>query len=590
MKWLNRRFFFTTLRGRLMLSVAILHAIMMTTFIIDLTFRQKEMLLDRQEEMAIAYCQTLSTNASEWLASNDVSGLQELIESQRHNSEIIYAMLVDHSGLILAHTSKTRIGEYSADLPRIVQQTIISKSPELIDIAVPVMLAGRHLGWARIGLGQKMAKEKLNEITNSGLLYVVVTIIIGAFVAWVMGRNLSNRLYVIQRTVKKIAAGDSAARTHLKGSDEASVLAKEFNIMLDTLERTEKQRKESEEALREREAMLKTVFDNSPVGIEIYDKSGFLKKANKKVDEIFGTNSEKLIDKYNLLKDPKYQYGDMLDRLKNGAEVTHEVEIDFNTVQYETTKKESVYLNIIITPISELLSKNIGYIIQVTDVTDKKLTDQKIMKAVIQTQENERHEIGSELHDNVCQILVATLMNIGVLRKSLPPSSAPILDQTKQFVNMAFEDIRNISHRVAPVFFTDTKLEDAFSRLLSTFKFGENVKVLLHIGVDDGKYHLSPELKLNLYRILQEQLSNIQKHAKAKNISIDVIIDLATLKMLVIDDGIGFDVDRIAEGIGIANMRRRTELFSGKFEIVSSPGNGCVLKVEFPVEKQSKAG
>lgn len=589
MKWLSSRFIFKTLRGRLMLSVAILHAVMMTAFIIDLTFRQKDMLLDRQEEMAIAYCQTLSTSASEWLAAYDVSGLQELIESQRHNSEIIYAMLVDHSGLVLAHTNKKNIGKYSTDMPRMVQQTIISKSPELIDIAVPVMLAGRHLGWARIGLGQKVAKEKLSQITNSGLLYVVVTIVIGAFVAWVMGRNLSNRLYVIQHTVKKIVAGDSAARTHLSGSDEASVLAKEFNIMLDTLETAEKKRKESEEALRESEAMLKTVFDNSPVGIEIFDKDGFLKKTNKRVNEIFGTDSELLIGRYNLLEDPKYRYGDLWEKLKSGMEVTHEVEIDFSTVQYQTTKREPVYLHITITPISEVLSKNIGYIIQVTDVTDKKLTDQKIMKAVIQTQENERHEIGSELHDNVCQILVATLMNIGVLRKVLPPSSAPILDQTKQFVNTAFEDIRNISHRVAPVFFTDTKLEDAFSRLLSTFKFGDDVKVLLHLAADQDKYLLSPELKLNLYRILQEQLSNIQKYARAKNISIDVIIDRSVLKMIVIDDGVGFDFDRVVQGIGIANMRRRTELFSGKFEIVSSPGNGCLLKVEFPVEKLSNA-
>lgn len=836
MIWLNKYFIFGTLRGRLMLSVAIIHAVMMTAFIIDLTFRQKSMLLARQEEMAITYCQTLSTSASVWLAANDVSGLQELIVSQQRNTEIIYSMIVDKRGNVLAHTSKINIGKFTNDLPGQAKLTIISKSPELIDITVPVMLAGRHLGWARIGLGQQLANKKLTEVIYSGIFYVIASILIGAFVAWFMGRNISNRLYVIQNTIKKVSAGNSEARSHLSGNDEASVLAQEFNIMLDTLSRTEKElqehlkdlkdykfaldessitaiadekgviqavnsnfckiskyskdelidnfhklinsnyyskefgtdfwntissgkvwkgelvntakdgqyywvyaniipfldaqkkpfqyliicfditekkiseekfrekstqlemlgnnlhdtimyqmvrepdgkiyfvylskstesligktsdeiiqnsaarldiiyeedkkivvaaeeisfrnmsefnlevrirhssgnlkwvhirsvprklvggrviwdgiytditaRKESEESIRESEAMLKTVFDNSPVGIAIFDKNAFLKKANKKINEIFGLQAESLIGSYNFKNDPSFQSGDILEKFNSGIDIYHEIKFNFNEVKYGSTKTDFAFLDIIVTPISDTLSKNIGYIIQVNDITDKKLIEQKIVKAIIQTQESERKEIGGELHDNVCQILVAVTMNLGILRKSLPSSATPVFNETKQFVNMALEDIRNMSHRIAPVFFKDMKIEEAFSRLLYTFHFDEEVKILLHIDVDAKKHRLNPELQLNLYRILQEQLRNIQKYSEAKYISINVSIEHPTLKMVITDNGIGFDSHKNMEGIGMANMKRRTEMFFGKFEIVSSPGNGCVLKIEFPI-------
>jgi hypothetical protein len=96
-------FLFGTLRGRLILGVAAIQAVMMTLFIIDLTMRQRAMLLDRQEEAAKALSQSLSTSAAGWLAANDISGLQELVETQRRYPELIFAILVDESEIGRAH-------------------------------------------------------------------------------------------------------------------------------------------------------------------------------------------------------------------------------------------------------------------------------------------------------------------------------------------------------------------------------------------------------------------------------------------------------------------------------------------------------
>ena len=86
---------------------------------------------------------------------------------------------------------------------------------------------------------------------------------------------------------------------------------------------------------------------------------------------------------------------------------------------------------------------------------------------------------------------------------------------------------------------------------------------------------IDDELKLNIYRIVQEQINNIVKHAAAINANISIEAVENVIRVLVTDDGKGFDINNKREGIGITNMLNRVESFNGKIDIESSPGNGC---------------
>lgn len=110
-------FFLGPLRRQLVFGVAVVHALMMTLFIGDLTIRQKTLLLERQTEQAIALAHTLATSSAGWLASHDISGLQELAESQQRYPELQFAILLDRQGKVLAHTDSSLIGQYLQDLP-----------------------------------------------------------------------------------------------------------------------------------------------------------------------------------------------------------------------------------------------------------------------------------------------------------------------------------------------------------------------------------------------------------------------------------------------------------------------------------------
>jgi two-component system sensor histidine kinase UhpB len=106
----------------------------------------------------------------------------------------------------------------------------------------------------------------------------------------------------------------------------------------------------------------------------------------------------------------------------------------------------------------------------------------------------------------------------------------------------------------------------------------KKMKIRLTIsGVDENA--LLPEQKINVYRIIQEQLNNILKHAQASSVSIELNKQLEQIRLRVEDDGRGFDPRMRRDGVGISNIMSRAELYNGKVEIDSSPGKGCRLEV-----------
>ncbi|WP_020678291.1 response regulator [Geopsychrobacter electrodiphilus] len=255
-----RNFFFGTLRGQLILSVALVHAVMMTLFILDLSLRQRTLLHEQRQREAKGIALTLSTSAASWLEAYDTAGLQELVETQRRNPDLKFAILTGRDGQIFAHTDKARKGEFLLDLPQSPRQKIISDTPDLVDIAAPAMLAGQHVGWVRVGLGNKTSLKQLAAIILNGTFYAFVAILVGAFIAWRMGLRLTRRLYVVQATTSAVQSGNRTARCDVTGSDEAAQLGRDFNLMLDSLA-------DVDSSLRQSEARYKSLFDESPVAI-----------------------------------------------------------------------------------------------------------------------------------------------------------------------------------------------------------------------------------------------------------------------------------------------------------------------------------
>jgi PAS domain S-box-containing protein len=231
----------------------------------------------------------------------------------------------------------------------------------------------------------------------------------------------------------------------------------------------------------------------------------------------------------------------------------------------------------------ELAGKKYGLMIAI-DVTDKVLFDNKLTKSIIQAQEDERIEIGSELHDNVCQILASSNIRLSMLSEFIDKEGLEHFSQSKNMINLALNEIRNLSHRLAPVFYELSTFNELVDNLLNDFNFSNEIAITSKIENDINYQSLQKHLQLNLFRILQEQLRNIHKYAQAKSLSIEMKKRNNQLILIITDDGIGFDVTTVRKGIGLANIQRRVEMFSGAFKMTSAPGEGCRLEIIIPIE------
>lgn len=163
-------------------------------------------------------------------------------------------------------------------------------------------------------------------------------------------------------------------------------------------------------------------------------------------------------------------------------------------------------------------------------------------------------------------------------------SALPLFNSCKESIDLATREIRDLSHRLAPASIYDTTLQATIETLINISGIGQKYTINFKYDKKLNRTKLSKELQLNLYRILQEQLRNIYKYAGCRTIDVKLSKVNRRIVMLIADDGVGFDLAKVKSGIGLSNMKRRTELFDGNFEITTSPGNGCELRIEVPLK------
>ncbi len=216
------------------------------------------------------------------------------------------------------------------------------------------------------------------------------------------------------------------------------------------------------------------------------------------------------------------------------------------------------------------------------DITYKKEEEYRIAKAVMDAQEAERQYLGMELHDNINQLLTGTLLLLSAAAhaKMGKDEVLKLAEKCKEYLTNAVNEIRNLSHRLSPAAFT-TSLQREFILLIKQMSDGTGISVTHNLNIIN-ELLLPAELKTCLYRILQEQLSNICKHSKAKNVQVTLIQASNNVILKIKDDGIGFNKKEIKEGIGLANIKKRVGYFAGRLNLVSSSGKGCHVEVELP--------
>lgn len=223
-----------------------------------------------------------------------------------------------------------------------------------------------------------------------------------------------------------------------------------------------------------------------------------------------------------------------------------------------------------------------GIVANCRDVTEKINHEKEISRAIVSTQEAERFEISSELHDNVNQLLAAAQIYLSTaIKEAKDLDYSQLLKKSRAYVLESINEIRRLSHRLSPGFKNDFPIEEAIRDLITDIGVKKDFEVITSINIKNTV--LPYDLKLNAYRILQEQLNNIIKHSEATEAHISLNIVGNKLVMKTSDNGKGFDTKKKKKGIGLNNMEKRVVLFSGTFNTKSKKGKGTEITIEIPL-------
>ncbi|MDQ6845522.1 MAG: PAS domain S-box protein, partial [Bacteroidota bacterium] len=219
------------------------------------------------------------------------------------------------------------------------------------------------------------------------------------------------------------------------------------------------------------------------------------------------------------------------------------------------------------------------------DVSEQKLFEQKLFKAVIESEEKERNRIAAELHDGVCQDLAAAKLTLGIAIKTIDQDisqAKKLLTDIHNTLGSALNLTSKVSHELLPGNLKDEGLARSFGNLVKQLNDIDSIKYSLKISGTIKE----PEslISVNLYRIAQEFIRNSQKHSGAKNTNISLDFFDHKLVVKLKDDGKGFDSDKVDKnGIGFINMARRVQSIGGKYDLMSKEGEGVMLSLTVPI-------
>ncbi len=315
---------------------------------------------------------------------------------------------------------------------------------------------------------------------------------------------------------------------------------------------------------------------------------------NSNIKLLFGYDDTELQQGYswwkaNIHPDDKEK---VLDKMNAALRISH---VSTLNNEYRFACKDGSYK--IITDCFSILRDSEGrafrLIVSMHDVTEQRNLQQQLAekeviyrrqlaRTVMDTQESERRKLAGELHDNVNQLLGVVKLYIehSIVNDKIREG---LLKKSNEYIDKVIEELRNLSKNLAPPLLAELGLEHSLISLGEAIEEVQPVNIRVDIEhFDEAK--LMESHKLMLYRIVQEQLNNIVKHAHAHNVTVHIEYTDGKVLLVITDDGVGADlsVDN-GQGMGLRNIRNRIELYQGKINMDTAPGKGFVLNVEFEV-------
>ncbi|MFO7320220.1 MAG: HAMP domain-containing protein [Chloroflexota bacterium] len=478
--------------------------------------------------------------------------------------------------------------------------------------------------------GAMAAPFELNEL----LVIVLIAMAVGLIVAWLLTSILTHQITQLTKVAQKVARGDLSQRAPVWADDEIGQLAATFNLMIDSLAASQQSLEATNARLTERTETLGALYSLAALAAETADIDRILADGLEKARQITEmeagavllTNSggeftvrakQDLTGCLHASPDPFTSIKPVLRRVIENAEQAqtaidcpaqtgHRLFVRVAPLQARNSVKGVLVLlsreKSALDPArsdSFLLAicSQLGIAVENTqlwnELKQRDAMRTRLLANAVSAQEQERERISRELHDETGQALTALLVQLKVFERLRDEKAiAKHAETLRQLVLATLEEVRRLARDLRPGMLDELGLVPTLEWHTRTYAQNTGIPVDFEALLPED-FRLPVHTELALYRVVQEALTNVVRHANATRASVRLTKTGDGVRLAISDDGCGFDVAAVMNaqerGVGLLGIQERVELIGGNLSVESTPGNGTSLIVEVPLNERMVA-
>lgn len=508
-------------------------------------------------------------------------------------------------------------------------------------MVLPLLILGFALNyWVRTGLSDWLSylltDERVQIAMEAGSRSVVLVTALAAFLSilltFLLMLSLTQPLLELRQVAQKVANGDLAFRAQIRARDEIGEVADSVNQMIDHLVSSQQKLERTNQRLEAinrvalaagRGSSLQEILDVSlkttlsEMGFEIgwvYLQEAYTGNNQFSLASVIGVSSELeaslrdeavglctcqkdlLAGKLGVNAIVRKCKGTNINALPEGSSDLHVTiplsthEHKFGVISMLCSKERELSSTDLetLTTIGKQISEFISNAWLQSSLREKEAARQLLLDALVRTQEDERAHLARELHDGAGQVLTSLSVRLKALEKRTPEGELrDSVTSLCQATSETIDRVSKISHRLHPAVLEELGLEAALRTLVQEMLVTADVEFECQLDLNGQR--LPTEIEISLYRIAQESLTNIVRHANAENVVVELQASPNMVWLHIKDDGKGFVSDNLGhkanqDRLGLISMRERAEMIGGSLLVQATPGSGTLIDVRIPIQ------
>ena len=334
--------------------------------------------------------------------------------------------------------------------------------------------------------------------------------------------------------------------------------------------------------LRKQQALLDELFEEAPHPIALLSREGTVVRVNNPFTAVFGYGAEaagqNVLDLIVPPEDRAPARDELLRAVRTGMRVENE------SVRW---RKDGTPVPVAVAVVPVVAAADgVDVCAMYIDISERKAAEEAqrtFPRRLIETQESERKHIARELHDEIGQVLTSAVMMLTLSAQLRPDEARTRVEESKALLDDLVDKVRGLALDLRPSVLDHFGLAAALAGFFQRFTAQTGVRIAFRDFVTDGQ-RFGSEIETAAYRIVQEALTNVARHARASEATVTLLAEDEVLRVEVEDRGAGFDADgRAQQSFGLSGMRERANILGGRFLIHSSAGAGTRVVAELPL-------